>query len=134
VIQTFSPDHDAIRPVEAHDYERFYAGEIARRRELGYPPCGELVLGAVAALDADEAEAAGASLASAAALAAPGVEVKGPMAAPISKLRDRYRFQVWLRGRERASVRAGARAMAEAARALPARVHAYVDASPVQML
>ncbi len=31
IVQTFDPDHYAIRPVLDHDYERFYAEELAHR-------------------------------------------------------------------------------------------------------
>ena len=37
-MQTFLPDHYAVRPVVDHDYERFYREELANRRALGYPP------------------------------------------------------------------------------------------------
>jgi primosomal protein N' (replication factor Y) len=144
VIQTFVPGHYAIRPVEDHDYERFYAAEIAQRAALGYPPCGELALAFVSALDAGDAEAAGARLAEIARGHAPATgagaegprpfEVLGPLPAPLAKLRDRWRFQVLVRGAAGAAVRAAARAMASEAAALPSRVRISVDASPVHML
>ena len=43
VIQTFVPEHYAIRPVREHDYEAFYAEELAQRAALGLPPFGRLV-------------------------------------------------------------------------------------------
>jgi primosomal protein N' (replication factor Y) len=38
ILQTFSPDHYAIRAAAGHDYEAFYQAEIGHRRDLGYPP------------------------------------------------------------------------------------------------
>ena len=38
IIQTYRPDHVAIRAAAHHDYAAFYAHEIAERRDLGYPP------------------------------------------------------------------------------------------------
>ncbi|MBR7116753.1 MAG: primosomal protein N' [Clostridia bacterium] len=38
VIQTFSPQNEIIRLACKQDYESFYEGEIALRRELSYPP------------------------------------------------------------------------------------------------
>ena len=38
VIQTFSPTNETLRLACRQDYERFYEGEIAIRKELSYPP------------------------------------------------------------------------------------------------
>ncbi|MBR2650067.1 MAG: primosomal protein N' [Clostridia bacterium] len=38
VIQTFAPKNEVIRLACMQDYEKFYEGEIAVRRELTYPP------------------------------------------------------------------------------------------------
>jgi primosomal protein N' (replication factor Y) len=43
VVQTYSPEHYAVRFAAAHDYPGFFERELAFRRELGYPPCGRLV-------------------------------------------------------------------------------------------
>ncbi len=40
VIQTYQPEHYAIRYALAQDYERFYEEESTYRRMLGYPPIG----------------------------------------------------------------------------------------------
>ncbi|MEW6567517.1 MAG: primosomal protein N' [Chloroflexota bacterium] len=38
ILQTYQPDHYAIRAAAGHDYAVFYTQEIALRRRLGYPP------------------------------------------------------------------------------------------------
>ena len=38
VIQTFAPKNEVIRLACNQDYEKFYEGEIALRKELSYPP------------------------------------------------------------------------------------------------
>lgn len=38
ILQTYQPDHYAVKAAATHDYAGFYAQEIAYRRELGYPP------------------------------------------------------------------------------------------------
>ncbi len=43
VIQTFSPQNETIRLACLQDYETFYEGEIAIRRELSYPPFCDMV-------------------------------------------------------------------------------------------
>lgn len=43
VLQTFQPEHYAIRAAGGHDYAAFYARELDERRRLGYPPFARLV-------------------------------------------------------------------------------------------
>lgn len=43
VIQTFSPQHEVIKLACLQDYDKFYEGEIAIRRELSYPPFCDMV-------------------------------------------------------------------------------------------
>jgi primosomal protein N' (replication factor Y) len=43
VIQTYAPKNETIRLACLQDYEKFYEGEIAIRRELSYPPFCDLV-------------------------------------------------------------------------------------------
>ena len=43
VIQTFAPKNEIIRLACLQDYEKFYEGEIALRRELSYPPFCDIV-------------------------------------------------------------------------------------------
>jgi len=38
ILQTYQPDHYAVRAAAYHDYQGFYATEIAYRRQMGYPP------------------------------------------------------------------------------------------------
>ncbi len=43
ILQTYQPEHYAIQAASMHDYAKFYAEEIAYRRELGNPPFRRLV-------------------------------------------------------------------------------------------
>ena len=43
VIQTYSPKNECLRLACMQDYEKFYEGEIAIRRELSYPPFCDIV-------------------------------------------------------------------------------------------
>ena len=43
IIQTYSPTNEIIRLACMQDYEAFYKGEIAIRRELSYPPFCDMV-------------------------------------------------------------------------------------------
>jgi primosomal protein N' (replication factor Y) len=43
IVQTLSPEARPIAMAAGGDEERFYAEEMERRRELGYPPAGTLI-------------------------------------------------------------------------------------------
>jgi primosomal protein N' (replication factor Y) len=43
VLQTFQPDHYAIRAASRHDYNGFYRQEMEYRKQLRYPPFTRLV-------------------------------------------------------------------------------------------
>jgi primosomal protein N' (replication factor Y) len=43
VIQTYNPDHYAIKYAENHDYESFYKTEIEIRKLTGYTPINKMV-------------------------------------------------------------------------------------------
>jgi primosomal protein N' (replication factor Y) len=138
VIQTYAPDHYAIRPVALHDYESFYREEIQHREALGYPPFGRLALVRVSATDERAAREAASQLAQVAREASAhfgaGVEVLGPAEAPIAKLRDRHRQQILLKHREAGAVWRVAERISVAAEKLPRAVRTVIDVNPVDML
>ena len=51
VIQTYSPEHYAIKLAGNQDYEQFYEEEIAYRELMHYPPCGHMMTMLVASKD-----------------------------------------------------------------------------------
>jgi primosomal protein N' (replication factor Y) len=106
VLQAYDPDHYAIRAAIEHDYEAFYAQEIAFRRRFGHPPFAALVAcicrGKSAVVVKEEADV----LAGALRRTAPeGVHVLGPASPPLAKLRGLHRIQVLLRGPDRSRLR-----------------------------
>jgi primosomal protein N' (replication factor Y) (superfamily II helicase) len=88
LVQTFQPDARAIELAARHDVERFLAGELERRRALGYPPFRHLIRIVVAGPDAAAPLQALTEL-----RASLGAEdVLGP--APLLRLRGRHRAQL----------------------------------------
>src|SRR5438067_1682907 len=87
LVQTFQPDSRAIAFAARHDVPRFLAGELERRRELGYPPFQHLVRIVVAGPEPDAPLQALTELKS----ALPG-DLLGP--APLLRLRGKFRAQL----------------------------------------
>ena len=105
VIQTFNPNHYAIRRAQHHDYAGFYEDELPLRRELGYPPFSRLIGLHFSSLKKDEGKKAVAEIGKraremAATLTAGKADVIGPAESPLARLRGRYRWQMLLRGKE----------------------------------
>ena len=99
ILQTYLPDHYAIRAAAAHDYASFAAQELAARRRFGYPPFGRLVLLQTAAATESTVERRAADLAVALRAAARSdADVLGPAPAFAAKRAGSYRAQLVLRG------------------------------------
>jgi primosomal protein N' (replication factor Y) len=139
LVQTYDPEHHAIGFAAQHDVPGFLERELVDRKELGYPPFARVALVRVDAVEEDEARRACAHLAKVARDAArehEGVDVLGPAAAPLARLRNRHRFRVMLRSSDRASLR---RVLAAIERArtsgeLPRTIRTAIDVDPVQFL
>jgi primosomal protein N' (replication factor Y) len=88
LVQTFQPDARAIALAANHDVPRFLAGELERRRELGYPPFRHLVRIVVGGPDPDAPLQALTELRT----GLSDEDVLGP--APLLRLRGRHRAQL----------------------------------------
>ena len=118
IVQTFQPDARAVAFAARHDVAGFLAGELERRRELGYPPFCHLVRIVVAGPDPEQPLTALRELAS----RFQEGELLGP--APLLRLRGRYRAQLIAKTASRdASPRARPAARRGGARDAPRRAH-----------
>jgi primosomal protein N' (replication factor Y) len=140
IVQTLRGDHPSIATAAAHDYAGFIAGELGRRRALGYPPFARLVNLRLDGRDGGAVERAAEALATDLRRRAPALNlgasaVLGPAPAPIERVRGRYRWQILLRAADVPALRALARA-ARASEAEIGRRHVRlaVDVDPYSML
>jgi primosomal protein N' (replication factor Y) len=102
IIQSYQPDHAAIRAVADDDPTEFYDAELELRRRFGSPPFGRLVKLTVAMTDREaaqrEAEAMASRLRERAAGLTTRVDIAGPAPAYVARRADRWRFNLVLRG------------------------------------
>lgn len=140
VVQTYNPEHYAIRWASEHDFLSFYHEELERRRQVRgspYPPFGYLL--AIHVSDENEATAAeramrlGRRLREIVGAEAADITIGGPAPAPLSKLRGRYRWLIVPRGRDRGLLHD---VTYRAIEALPKvdQESVYVDVDPVDMM
>jgi len=105
IIQTLNPDHYCILRAREHDSLEFFQEELAQRRQAGYPPFSRLVLvrlsGTMEEKTRDCAErAAGLGRRLLDRPLRKQVEILGPAPSPLARLKNRYYFQILVRGSE----------------------------------
>ena len=112
IVQTLDPGAAAIRHAAGHDTPGFLAGELERRRELGYPPFSHLIRVDLAGADVPRLERAAAAIRDGLDGVLPsGATALGP--APRFRLRGRERRQVLVKAPERAAAVAAVREAVE---------------------
>ena len=107
IIQTFRPDHYAVRHAAAQDYDGFVRDELQFRRELGYPPYARMVRFRIEAREAESAERFAVRLAMVLGKRTGHLdgsgrepsypELLGPAPGVFGKLQGRHRWQVALK-------------------------------------
>ena len=102
-IQTYTPDHPAVRHARYHDYRGFFKEERAIRAQYRFPPYAELIVATYGHRDearaAREAKTAAEHLSATIGLLNLGdIEVLGPSPAFVYRLKDEFRFEVTLKG------------------------------------
>jgi primosomal protein N' (replication factor Y) len=132
IVQSYCPDHPAIEFLKHHDYEGFMKDELARREAVLYPPFARMVVVRLDGADPSAVrEAATAAASYARAAADPCVRVLGPSEAPISRLRGRTRFQVWLSSGDRGKLLTATRAVQRMPLSRGVRLEVDVDPQSV---
>jgi primosomal protein N' (replication factor Y) len=102
VLQSYRPDHYALRLACAQDYGGFLERELEFRRTMGYPPAGALVNLVFRAAERERAAREAWAVARALRERSPGLfRVLGPASAPLARLRGEFRMQVLLKGPRR---------------------------------
>ncbi len=98
VIQTYQPEHYAVRAAAKQDYEGFYELEIAYRDLLSYPPMSGMMVLLMQSDDEELLEAEAERLKqSVMEMDIPLLRVTGPAPAVVSKLSDVYRRVIYLK-------------------------------------
>ena len=112
VIQTYAPHNEIIRLACKQDYDSFYEGEIAVRRELSYPPFCDMVQLTLTSESEDKLTESAARLTESVGKKLSGEYaglpfiVFGPFEAQVYKLNEKYRMRMVIKCRLNKKVRA----------------------------
>ncbi len=111
LLQSYQPDHEVIKAIISGDEEAFWEAEAQSRQDAGAPPFGRMA--GIIISGTDEAvtyDLAGAMARKSAPLAQAGLQVFGPAAAPIARIRGRHRVRLLIKGAKGAALQAPIRA------------------------
>ena len=104
IIQTYSPEHLAVRYAADHDYDGFAREELRERRALRWPPFTRMALLGAIGRSRRAVEAAIARWADAL-RADPRFEVLGPAPYAVARVNEEWRYRLAVRTRELAALR-----------------------------
>jgi primosomal protein N' (replication factor Y) len=95
-VQSFTPKAEAIQFARHADYGGFADAELSIRREFGYPPQRHLIRHLFRGPNPDKLKFFAEQWAKRVKeVLGARVELRGPAPAPIEKIRDEYRWQLW---------------------------------------
>ncbi|HZD48245.1 MAG TPA: primosomal protein N' [Silvibacterium sp.] len=105
IVQTFHPNHYAIKCAARHDFHAFVSVEMKHRRNFHYPPYAALANLIIQSPHLEEAAGWSATLGRwFQSTQLDGVRVLGPATAPIARIKRIYRFHLVLKAEKRQSL------------------------------
>lgn len=140
LIQTYNPDHPAIKFAQDADFKSFAEHELPQREELSYPPYGKLASIRLQGLDLYKVERAAKELASRAMYLNTnfedysGIRVLGPTPAPLFKLRSKFRYHIMLKAPSPALLNHFCTTLLKKKDWVPSAVQIVVDIDPIQLM
>ncbi|MFQ5674708.1 MAG: primosomal protein N' [bacterium] len=98
IIQSYFPENFCLQCALTHNYDRFFAGEILERGELGYPPFGRIVCIHFSGEDEKKVQQAAFDFSKTLKTRRGIYQVLGPAVSPIAKIKKKYRWQILIKG------------------------------------
>ena len=137
LIQTYHPEHYALRYAVEQNYEKFYDHEIRFRERMSYPPVVALASVLIRHQDLPTAQKQAAILKQAldAVNLDKQVRIIGPAMASISRIKNEYRLQIIIRSSSRKKLRETLDAALDQAAAIGGDLRRYnVEIDPLNLL
>ncbi|MFC0473121.1 primosomal protein N' [Halalkalibacter kiskunsagensis] len=100
IIQSYTPDHYSIELVKSHDYEQFFQMEMTQRKVGLYPPYVFMVLITISHSELTNVITVSEKVVSFLRRELfESTTVLGPVASPLARIKDRYRYQCMIKYR-----------------------------------
>ena len=103
LLQTYFPDHPVMRAIADGERDKFMDIELSSRKHYSMPPYGRLVGLIISAKSESQAKEAAVMLASCAPMQE-DFEIFGPAPAPLSLLRNRYRYRILIKSSKKQNI------------------------------
>ena len=129
IVQSFVPYHYSIKWAKTQDFKGFAEEEMKMRKAFGFPPFIHLTRLLFSGKREDKVKRVAAEVATLL-QRSPKIQVLGPAPAPLSRLRNRVRWHLFLKSGSRVAV-------TEALKGIPLRKHGVsieVDRDPYSLL
>lgn len=141
VIQAYNTEHESLQYAQKHDYVGFAEHELLNRSPLNYPPFQKMLSFRITSMSQEKSHSTAKQiLARAQALKEKypqfysKVEVLGPAASPLSRLKNQYRFHLILKGSKAVELNQLARQILSDEKWIPNQVKVLVDVDPMSLL
>lgn len=132
LIQSYVPEHFSIKCATSYKFKQFYQEELKLRKQLNYPPFCRLVkitfedinLKAVIDTSEDVYKIIKKYLID------PQVELLGPISSPLSKIKNKFRYQILIKSKKMSSIK-------DALQQIKRRyktVNVIIDVDPISLL
>jgi len=99
VVQTYQPENKVIEKILNNDFEGLYKEEIANRKILFYPPFSRLINIIISSKSEEGLKSFSQAFYNM--IKSNVIEIYGPMPAPIYKIKGRYRYQIFVKGKQK---------------------------------
>ncbi|MFQ5881263.1 MAG: primosomal protein N' [Candidatus Methylomirabilales bacterium] len=135
VIQTYNPGHYSIQAALNQDFLSFYQQEVGLRQERNLPPFTRLIRLLISSPKEATAAEAAERLGTLLQQDSIPLEIDGPAPAPLSRLRGRFRWHLFVKGSPGAPLRQKVTKALEAFHTTRDRsIHLEIDVDPVDTL
>lgn len=137
ILQTFDPNHEAIRCAASHAYEQFFESDSALRRELAYPPFGHLILVRVEGNTEKRVESKAIKIGRAARLLkgqSKDTMILGPAPSPRKKMVGRFRWQILFKSSSRGPLRTLIKALIQEGHLKGQGLKVVIDVDPIDLI
>ncbi len=140
LIETYLPDHYAVKMAAEQDYKSFFNMEIEKRKLFEYPPF--VRLGRVVFRCADQSKVMEFTgrirewIDETRKSFGPGLKILGPVTCPLEKLKNNYRYHIIIKSRDAKEINGYIRSLKEFAAKLPGSRFIYmeIDIDPVSLV
>lgn len=141
VIQAYNTEHESLMYAKNHDYVGFAEHELLNRSPLKYPPFQKMISFRIQSMSQDKAQstakhilARGQALKDKFPQFYSHIEVLGPAASPLAKLKNQYRYHLIVKGQKSIELNQFARQILSDEKWIPTQVKVLVDVDPMSLL